>query len=130
MVSFIDEHREIYGIEPICQILPIAPLTYDLHAERRRDRGRLPARVRNDELLIPEIERVWEENFEVYDVRKVWRQLNREDWAVVRCTVKRLMRRTGLAGAVRGKTMTTTRFDPARPCPRDQVQRNFSECKT
>ena len=126
MVSFIDEHREVYGVEPICEVLPIAPSTYHVHAGRRRDVSRVPARIRHDALLMPEIQRVWEENFEVYGARKVWRQLNREAWPVARCTVERLMRRRGLAGAVRGKTIRTTRADPSRPCPRDRVQRDFS----
>ena len=126
MVSFIDDHREAYGVEPICEVLPIAPSTYYVHAERVRDPDKWPQRACRDAALAPEIQRVWADNFEVYGARKVWRQLNRERWAVARCTVERLMRRMGLAGAVRGKTVKTTQFDPARPCPRDQVQRDFS----
>lgn len=126
MVSFIDEHREAYGVEPICEVLPIAPSTYYVHAERARDPDKLPQRARRDGELAPQIKRVWRDNFEVYGARKVWRQLNRESCAVARCTVERLMRGMGLAGAVRGKTIKTTQSDPARPCPRDQVQREFS----
>jgi len=126
MVSFIDDHREAYGVEPICEVLPIAPSTFYVHAARRRDPARLPQRACRDIELSPEIQRVWSDNFEVYGARKVWCQLNREDWAVARCTVERLMRGMGLSGAVRGKPVKTTRPDPARPCPRDQVQRDFS----
>ena len=121
MVSFIDEHREVYGVEPICEVLPIAPSTYRLHAQRKREPSRLPARAQRDAVLLPEVERVWLENFQVYGARKVWIQLNREAWNVARCTVERLMARMGLRGAVRGKAVKTTLPNPALPCPRDQV---------
>jgi transposase InsO family protein len=71
------------------------------------------------------IRRVWDENFQVYGVRKVWRQLAREGVAVARCTVARLMRGMGLQGAVRGKTVRATISDTAAPCPRDKVNREF-----
>ena len=103
MIAFIDEHRAVYGVEPICRVLPIAPSTYHAHAARRADPGRLPARAKRDAGLKVEIRRVFEENFRVYGVRKVWRQLGREGIAVARCTVARLMRAMGLQGAVRGK---------------------------
>jgi transposase InsO family protein len=125
MVSFIDEHREVYGVEPICKVLPIAPSTYHVHAARAVDAGLRPARARRDDALRPEIERVWTENFQVYGARKIWRQLRREGESVARCTVARLMREMGLKGAVRGKSVKTTMPDPARPCPRDKVQRVF-----
>jgi putative transposase len=122
---FIDEHREIYGVEPICRVLPIAPSTYRAHAARAADPDKRPDRARRDAALRPEIQRVWDENFRVYGVRKVWRQLNREGIAVARCTVARLMAEMGLAGAVRGKAMKTTVRDPAAPCPEDRVNREF-----
>jgi putative transposase len=77
MIGFIDDYREAYGVEPICRVLPIAPSTYREHAARRRDPARAPARVRRDETLKPEIARVFAENFAVYGVRKVWRQMKR-----------------------------------------------------
>ena len=83
MVSFIDAHRDTYGVEPICRELPIAPSTYYDHRACRLDPSRLSRRAQRDEVLCPEIRRVWEENFRVYGVRKVWRQLNREDTKVV-----------------------------------------------
>ena len=86
MIAFIDDHRPVYGVEPICRVLPIAPSTYREHAARRRNPARLPARARRDAVLRTEIRRVWEENFQVYGVRKVWRQLCREgsQWRAVR----------------------------------------------
>lgn len=82
---FIDEHREDYGVEPICNVLPIAPSTYRAHARRIADPSRLSDRAKRDAALRPAIQRVWDENFQVYGVRKVWRQLNREGIAVARC---------------------------------------------
>ena len=125
MIAFIDDHRGDYGVEPICRVLPIAPSTYHAHAACRADPSRRSARAKRDAALKPEIERVWRENFEVYGVRKVWRQLNREGIAVARCTVARLMAELGLAGAVRGKPVRTTRSHPATPCPDDRVNRQF-----
>ena len=125
MLSFIDTHREVYGVEPICKVLPIAPSTYYEHAARRADPAKAPPRVRRDSELRGEIRRVWEANFQVYGVRKTWRQLNREAIAVARCTVARLMRDLGLRGAVRGKTIRTTIADRAQQCPLDRVNRQF-----
>ena len=122
---FIDEHRDQYGIEPICRVLPIAPATYRTHAAGRADPAKLSDRARRDAELRPEIRRVWDENFQVYGVRKVWRQLNREGIAVARCTVSRLMKDLGLAGVIRGKARKTTVSDPSAPCPEDRVNREF-----
>ena len=99
MIAFIDEHRAVHGVEPICRVLPIAPSTYHAHAARRADPSKLPARARRDTTLRTEIRRVYEENFGVYGIRKVWRQLLREGIAVARCTMARLMRRMGLWNA-------------------------------
>ncbi len=123
---FIDEHRDEYGVEPICRVLPIAPSTYRAHAARLANPSKLPNRAKRDAELRPEIQRVWDENFEVYGVRKVWRQLNREGIAIARCTVARLMGDMGLAGAVRGRPVKTTRSNPAAPCPEDHVNREFN----
>jgi transposase InsO family protein len=125
MIAFIDDHRHVYGVEPICRVLPIAPSTYYAHVARRRDPSKRSARSRRDEALCREIERIWDDNFSVYGVRKVWRQLLREGIEVARCTVARLMRRLGLRGVVRGKAVKTTVSDPATPCPRDKVNRQF-----
>ena len=125
MIGFIDDHRGVYGVEPICKVLPIAPSTYRAQVARRRDPAMLPARVRRDAALMPEIARVFEENFRVYGVRKVWRQLKREGLDLARCTVARLMRSMGLQGVIRGKPVRTTISDKAAPCPLDHVNRQF-----
>jgi len=125
MKAFIDEHRDAFGIEPICRVLPIAPSTYHAHAARRADPSRMSARAQRDAGLRSEISRVWEENFQVYGVRKVWRQLLRERFEIARCTVARLMREMGLAGVVRGKSVKTTVSDLRAPCPEDRVNRQF-----
>ena len=125
MVSFIDAHREVYGVEPICRVLPIAPSTYHAHTARRIEPTKRSARARRDDALGPEVRRVFEENFRVYGVRKVWRQLRREGFDVARCTVARLMRAMGLAGVIRGKPVRTTISDRAAPCPLDRVNRQF-----
>jgi len=125
MIAFIDANREVYGVEPICRVLPIAPSTYYERAARRTDPARLPPRAQRDVRLRAEIRRVWEENFRVYGVRKVWRQLRREEIEIARCTTARLMKQMGLAGARRGKPVKTTIGNPAAPCPRDKVNRQF-----
>ena len=125
MIAFVDDHRDVHGVEPICRLLPIAPSTYYEHVARRRDPAKLSARAKRDAELRDEIRRVWEENFRVYGVRKVWRQLRREGIEVARCTVARLMRAMGLRGVVRGKAVRTTVSDKAAPCPLDRVNRDF-----
>jgi putative transposase len=125
MIAFIDDHREVYGVEPICRVLPIAASTDHAHAARRSDPGKLPARACSDAALMVEIRRVFEANFCVYGVRKVWRQLGREGIAVACCTVARLMRALGLQGIVRGRKVRTTIPAPAVACPLDRVNRQF-----
>ena len=126
MVSFIDEHREEHGVEPICRKLPIAPSTYYEQKAREADPSRLSARSVRDVEFREEIERVWKEHFGVYGARKVWRQLGREGVEVARCTVERLMREMGLQGVVRGRPFKTTVTDHAAFRPPDLVQRDFS----
>ena len=125
MIAFIDDHREAYGVEPICGVLPIAPSTYFERVAQRRDLMRLSARAQRDQALKPEIARVFAENFGVYGVRKVWRQMVREGFTVARCTIERLMREMGLAGVIRGKPVRTSVSDRAAPCPLDHVNRQF-----
>jgi transposase InsO family protein len=129
MIAFIDDHRVAYGVEPICKVLPIAPSTYHAHVIRRADPTRLSARARRDDALKPDVRRVFEENFGVYGVRKVWRQLKREGHDVARCTVARLMRTLGLQGVIRGKPVRTTIGDKAAPCPLDHVNRQFQAAR-
>jgi len=126
MVAFIDRHRDQYGVEAICALLPMAPSSYYEYKARQTDASRLPARTHRERQLEGEIHRVWQENFQVYGVRKMWRQLNREAIAVARCTVARLMARMGLRGVVRGRQFRTTVADAALARPEDRVQRNFA----
>jgi putative transposase len=126
MVSFIDEQRAHYGVESICAQLPIAPSTYYHHKAREIDPAKVPARHQRDQALMPEIRRVWKENFRVYGARKVWRQLTREGFVVARCTVERLMRKMGLQGVVRGKKQVTTISDSTQDSRPDLVKRTFT----
>jgi transposase InsO family protein len=126
MVRFIDDHRETYGVEPICAVLPIAPSTYFLRKAQQQDAAKRSARARRDDELRALIQRVHAEHFGVYGPRKVWRQLRREGHDVARCTVERLMRTMGLAGAVRGRAWKmTTQSEPALDRPTDLVDRSF-----
>ena len=84
MVKYIDDRREVHGVESICKVLPIAPSIYYEAKAREADWIRLPPRARHDEVLRVEIRRVWKKNFEVYGARKVWRELNREGIPVAR----------------------------------------------
>jgi len=124
-MPFIDEHRERLGVEPICKAMQVAPSAYWREAARRREPARCPPRRQRDAELLPKIERVWEANLRVYGADKVWKQLHREGVVVARCTVERLMRRQGLCGVSRGKTVRTTRPDPKAACPLDLVNREF-----
>jgi transposase InsO family protein len=125
MIAFIDDHRAVHGVEPICKVLPIAPSTYHAHVAKRDDPAKLSDRARRDAALRIEVRRVFDANFRVYGVRKTWRQLQREGFDVVRCTVARLMRAMGLAGVIRGKPVRTTISDRSAPCPLDRVNRQF-----
>jgi hypothetical protein len=125
MVRFIDEHRKVYGVGPICATLPIAPLAYYEQKRRQADPERAPFRVRRDAALREEIQRVWDENLKVYGARKVWRQLNQESITVARYTVERLMLAMELKGVVRGKRIITTDADTKATRPLDLVNREF-----
>lgn len=121
MTAFIEANKDRYGVEPICEVLPIAPSTY------YEVRIRPPSlRALRDAELKVHILRVFEANFGVYGARKVWRQLLREGIVVARCTVERLMAELGLRGAARGKTRRTTTPEEAGPRPADLVDRDFS----
>ncbi|MBL3706161.1 IS3 family transposase [Sulfitobacter sp. BDSS02] len=125
MIAFIEEHRRTIGVEPICKQLPIAPSTFYDHMAKRENPDLLSDRAKRDMALKPEIERVWEQNYKVYGVRKVWHQLRREGFDVARCTVARLMKGLGLEGIIRGKKHRTTIPDKSQPCPLDKVNRQF-----
>jgi putative transposase len=127
MVEFIDDNRDEYGVEPTCSVLPIAPSTYHEQKARQADPTRLPARSVRDAWLREEIERVWKENRSVYGARKTWLQLNREGFAVARCSVERLMRQMGLHGVIRGgRSKKTTIVDEEAQRPADLVKRDFT----
>ena len=125
MISFVDAYREEHGVEPVCRVLQSAPSNYHEHVRRRSEPETAPPRVRRDMELMKEIKRVFEENFQVYGYRKVWRQMQREGFAVARCTVARLMSKMGISGVIRGRRIKTTVSDKATPCPLDHVNREF-----
>ncbi|WP_134143809.1 IS3 family transposase [Paraburkholderia sp. BL6665CI2N2] len=127
--AFIDQHRDTFGVEPICKVLRIAPSGYRRHAAQLRDPSRRCARAIRDERLRPEIERVWKANMRVYGADKVWKQMNRERIAVARCTVERLMKQLGLRGVMRGKRVRTTVPDAIAPRPLDRVNRQFKAAR-
>ena len=126
MVRFIHDHRDQYGVEPICTVLPIAPSTYHRHraAAGRSDASLGPGPQRDDALRL-EIQRVYDEQHQVYGPRKVWKQLRREGFCVARCTVGRLMRARGLEGAGRGRAWITTTHAGNGSRPADLVDRQF-----
>jgi transposase InsO family protein len=127
MVAFIDQHRETYGVEPICAVLPIAPSTYFLRKAQRQDPTTWPPRRQRDDELRATIQRIWDEHEQVYGPRKVWRQLRREGIGAARCTVERLMRDLGLRGTGRGRAWKiTTQAEPADARPADLVDRHFT----
>jgi transposase InsO family protein len=124
MIAFIEENRDT-GVEPICKHLPIAPSTFYDHMAKRANPDLLSDRAKCDKALRPEIERVREQNYKVYGVRKVWHRMRREGFDVARCTVARLMKNMGREGVVRGKKVKTTIPDKSQPCPLDKVNRHF-----
>lgn len=126
MVEFIDRERNVYGVEPICDVLPIAPSTYYRSKHLERHPQQRCARAVRDEALMPEIVRVYEENNGVYGARKVWKQLKRESISTARCTVERLMGALGLEGVRRGRRCVTTIPDELAAKPLDLVNRQFT----
>ena len=125
MVQFIADHRAVFGVEPICAVLPIAPSTYHRHRHQRTHPTRRSARAPRDDQLRVEIQRVYDAHQQVYGPRKVWKQLRRDGVRVARCTVARLMRAMGLAGAVRGRAWVTTTRAGEGGRPVDLVDRRF-----
>jgi hypothetical protein len=115
MIRFVDAYRDDHGVEPICKVLPIAPSTYHAHVARRARPETAPPRIKRDVMLSGEIRRVFDENFQVYGVRKVWRQLRREGHDVARCTVARLMKKEALQGVIRDDRERHSHALSARP---------------
>ena len=127
MVRFIDQHRDLYGVEPICAVLPIAPSTYFLRKVQQADPTTQSARAQRDIALRTAIQRVWDDHEQVYGPRKVWKQLRRDGHRVARCTVERLMRAMGLKGVRRGRAwIVTTQSADAADRPADLVDRQFT----
>ena len=123
MIAFIDDHRGAHGVEPICKVLPIAPSTCQAHVAKRRDPARLSARARQDAALKIEVRRVFDENFSVYGVRKVWWQLKRKGFDVARCTVSRLMQDMGLQRDGAKSSLTLSIFSGETPAAWRQAAR-------
>ena len=127
MVRFIDDHRQVHGVEPICRVLSIAPSTYFRHKLLARDPSRRSVRAVSDAVLRVIIRQIWDENHRVYGPRNVWKQMGREGLRVARCRVRRLMRALGLVGASRGRAWTTTTdSQPHADRPADLVDRQFT----
>jgi putative transposase len=125
MKPFVDTHRRRLGVERICKVLQVAPSAYWREAASERDPTLEPARRQRNATLASQIEAVFTNNMNVYGADKVWRQLKREGTQVARCRVERLMRKQGLRGVIRGKSVRTTRLDPKQPFPKDLVHRQF-----
>jgi putative transposase len=119
-VSFVDQHRGRFGVEPICDVLQVAPSTYYAAVKRPPSSRRI-----EDEKLSVELRRVYDENHEVYGAEKLWTQMNREGIGVGRDRVARLMRAQGLAGELRGKVWRTTFTAQTGSRPADLVDRKF-----
>lgn len=128
-VRMLLEHQDEYPSQwqAICSIAAKIGCTGETLRSWLHQAERLPERAKRDAYLRPEISRMWEANFKVYGARKVWRQLNREEFEVARCTVERLMRDMGLQGAVRGKKCRTTVADESAARPADLVKCDFTE---
>ncbi|RFQ97745.1 IS3 family transposase [Escherichia coli] len=124
LMPLLDKLREQYGVGPVCSELHIAPSTYYHCQQQRHHPDKRSARAQHDDWLKKEIQRVYDENHQVYGVRKVWRQLLREGIRVARCTVARLMAVMGLAGVLRGKKVRTT-VSRKTVATGDRVNRQF-----
>ena len=125
MIAFIEESREVLGVEPICKALQFAPSTYYDRRAIARDPNLASARAKSDAALSVKIDEAWTDNRKLYGARKIWHVLRREGEDVARCTVERLMRALGIKGVVRGKKVITTNPDTSLPCPDDKVNRMF-----
>jgi transposase InsO family protein len=125
MILFVDDHRSVFGVEPICRVLGIAPSTFYAHKAVERDPSLASGRAKQDAVDRAAIQDAFDSSRKRYGARKVWHQLRREGRDIARCTVERLMKVMGLQGVVRGKKVITTNPDAAQPCPDDKVNRAF-----
>jgi len=126
MTAFIEGHKAVYGVEPICRLLQVAPSTWYRRIAIVRDPDLACDRAKSDRRDREQIRRVYEDSGQRYGARKVWHQLRREGYHIARCTVERLMKAQGLQGVVRGKRKKATVPDPAQACPDDKVNRQFT----
>lgn len=120
VITMIDDHKDRFGVEPICRVLEFPPSTY--YARKTRPPSR---RTLRDHDLLERIRRVYEASDGIYGARRVWHQLRRDGVSVARCTVDRLMRIHGIEGVIRGGKRRTTVPEPAAPRPPDLVDRWF-----
>lgn len=126
MVDFIHNNKELYGVEAICRILPIAPSTYYRTLDLCENPEHRAKRDLHDLHHAEEIKRIWKESSGRYGVRKVWQKLKREGYIIARCTVARLMKKLGIQGVWRGKNKQTTRSRDDQKRADDLVKRNFT----
>ncbi|WP_413786546.1 IS3 family transposase [Psychrobacter sp. HII-4] len=126
MVDFIEDHKQQYGVEPICRVLPIAPSTYYRAKELEENPEKRSQRSQHDDFYLNEIKRIWKNSKCRYGARKVWQQLKAEGIHPARCTIERLMRQHGMQGVWRGKGKITTKSRDDQKRADDLVNRNFN----
>ena len=126
MVDFIHNNKDLYGVDAICRILPIAASTYYRTLDLADNPEHRAKRDLHDEHHAEQIKRIWKESLGRYGVRKVWQKLKREGYVIARCTVARLMQKLGIQGVWRGKNKQTTRNRDDQKRADDLVKRNFS----
>jgi len=126
MVRFIDDNKQLYGVEPICKALPIALSTYYRAKDLESCPQKRSLRSQNDDIYLAEIKRIWQGSKCRYSARKVWRQMKAEGIEIARCTVERLMRTHGIQSIWRGKGEITTHSRDDQDRADDLVNRNFS----
>jgi putative transposase len=125
MVNFIEDHRDSFGVGPICSVLPIAPSSYYTRVAIVHKPELASDRAKSDVIDREYIKRVYEKSGKRYGARKVWHALRREGKDIARCTIERLMKVMEIQGVVRGGKVITTNPDAAQPCPDDKVNREF-----
>ncbi len=124
-MTFIEDHRVDFGVEPMCKLLPIAPSTYYHRMAIGNDPDLASDRAKSDQANRKNIQKAWDDNHSVYGAKKVWHALQRSGKVIARCTVERLMKQMGIQGVVRGKKVITTNPDTSQTCPDDKVNRVF-----
>jgi putative transposase len=125
MVSFIEDHRDNFGVGPICRVLRVAPSSYYTRVAIVRKPELASDRAKSDVIDREDIKRIYKASSKRYGARKVWHALRREGKDIARCTIERLMKAMEIQGVVRGGKVITTNPDAAQPCPDDKVNREF-----